>query len=263
MTADLLTAPAVPATRLAAFHYISGRARLAHGAEQDALVAFDAAVEEASTSQAAAVAAYYATDLRLREARRPEDVTALLGSYPVARRAGDREMQQRVLRWENGSGEFEGLIAAYESRGASAAEAILRAAEVAQIDLEAPALARGSYLLYLDLVPDSRWAAKAIYGALSVSGHPPDPTWADDRGSATDAELRSLLDTLPPDDPYRLAFADAEDRPVMADSMYVLAEVDLRRRLMEIRMLFDPTALDTVPEADEPPVESDEEEIIN
>ena len=263
MAADLLTAPAVPATRLAAFHLISGRARLALGSEQEALAAFDAAVDEASTSQAAAVAAYYATDVRLREARRPEDITALLGSYPVARRAGDREMRRRVERWESGSTEFEGLIAAYESRGTSAAEAMLRAAEIAQIDLEALALARGSYLLYLDLVPDSRWAAKAVYGALSVSGHPPDPAWTADRGLATDAELRGLLETLPSDDPYRLALADAEDRPVMADSMYVLAEVDLRRRLMEIRMLFDPTAGDTVPEAEEPPVESDEEEIIN
>ncbi len=263
MAAALLTAAAVPATRRAAFHLISGRARLSQGLEQAALVSFDAAVEEASSSQGASDAAYYATELRLRDATRPEDVTALLGSYPVARRSGERETRERVSRWESASAEFEGLIAAYESRGASAAESMLRAAEVAQIDLEALALARGGYLLYLDLVPDSRWAAKAIYGALSVSGHPPDPAWVNDRGLVTDDELRNLLGTLPADDPYRLAFAQAEDRGIMADSMYVLAEADLMRRLTEIRMLFDPTAADTVPDVDETPVEPDEDEVQN
>jgi len=264
MVAGLLTAAAVPATRMAAYYFISGRARLSQGLEQEALVSLDAAVEEAATSQAAAAAAYYAIELRLRDATRPEDVTELLGSYPVARRVGNREMRERVNRWESASAEFEGLIAAYESRGASAAEAILRAAEVAQIYLEAPAVSRGSYLLYLDLVPDSRWAAKAIYGALSVSGYRPDPAWVEDRGLETDDELRSLLGGLSPDDPYRLAFADEEDRPIMADSMYVLAEADLRRRLTEIRMLFDPTAGDTVPdpEADEIPVQSDDDEVL-
>ena len=110
-------------------------------------------------------------ELRLRAATRPEDVTALLGTFldsaPYRRPRG----AERAERWQKASVEFEGLIEAYESRGTSAAEAILRAAEVARIDLDAPALARGSYLLYLQLVPDSRWAAKAIYGALSVSGH--------------------------------------------------------------------------------------------
>lgn len=263
MAASLLTAAAVPATRMAAYHLISGRARLGLGLEADALISFDAAVEEAANSQAGADAAYYATELRLRDATRPEDVTALLGSYPVARRVGNREMRERVNRWESASAEFEGLIAAYEGRGTSAAEAILRAAELAQIDLEALALARGSYLLYLELVPDSRWAAKAIYGALSVSGHQPDPSWVNDRGPDTDDELRNRLGSLPADDPYRLAFAPAEDRGIMADSMYVLAEADLRRRLMEIRMLFDPTAADTVQEEDDTPVEADEDEVIN
>ncbi len=263
MAASLRTAPAVPATRMAAFQLISGRARLCQGLEQDALMSFDAAVAEASSSQPAADAAYYAIDLRLRDAIRPADVTALLGSYSVARRAGRREMRERVGRWQTASAEFEGLISAYESRGASAAEAVLRAAEVARIDLEALALARGSYLLYLELVPDSRWAAKAIYGALSVSGHPPDPAWVEDLGLATDDELRMHLRTLPSDDPYLLAFAAPNDRPVMADSMYVLAEADLRRRLTEIRMLFDPTAGDTVPVTEEPAAEPDEDEVQN
>ena len=97
-----------------------------------------------------------------------------------------------------------------------------------------------------------------------MSGNRPDPAWVEDRGPDTDDELRSLLGALPPDDPYRLAFADEEDRPILADSMYVLAEADLRRRLTEIRMLFDPTAGDTVPdaEADESAVRSDDDEVL-
>ena len=262
MIAVLITGQVVQSTRLAAYYLVSGRAKVGQGLEEEALVAFDAAVGEAASSQAAADAAYYATELRLRDATRPDDVTALLGSFPVARRSSQREMRERADRWESAAGEFEGLIAAYEGRGASAAEAILRAAELAQIDLQSLALARGGYLLYLDLVPDSRWAAKAIYGALSVSGHRPDPAWVDDRGPDTDVELRSRLASLPADDPYLLALSPAEDRGVMADSMYVLAEADLRRRLVEIRMLFDPTAADTVPD-DDSPAEADEDEVIN
>ncbi|MCL7958759.1 MAG: hypothetical protein M8861_01065 [marine benthic group bacterium] len=262
MIAVLITGQVVQSTRLAAYYLVSGRAKVGQGLEQEALAAFDAAVGEAASSQAAADAAYYATELRLRDATRPDDVTALLGSFPVARRSSQREMRERADRWESAAGEFEGLIAAYEGRGASAAEAILRAAELAQIDLQSLALARGGYLLYLDLVPDSRWAAKAIYGALSVSGHRPDPAWVDDRGPDTDVELRSRLASLPADDPYLLALSPAEDRGVMADSMYVLAEADLRRRLVEIRMLFDPTAADTVPD-DDSPAEADEDEVIN
>jgi hypothetical protein len=45
--------------------------------------------------------------------------------------------------------------------------------------------------------------------------------------------------------------------------MYVLAEADLRRRLVEIRMLFDPTAGDTVRAAEEAAVEPDDDEIQN
>jgi tetratricopeptide (TPR) repeat protein len=262
MVGALLGVPAVQPTRRAAYHYVAGRARLDQGRESDALASFDAAMEEASTSQAAAAAAYFSIEVRLRGASRPEEITALLGSFAIARRTGDREARERADGWKNASAEFEGLIAAYESRGASAAEAILRAAEVARIDFDSPALARGSYLLYLQLVPDSRWAAKAIYGALSVSGHPPDPDWVDDRGLATDDELMDRLNSLPQDDPYRLALGSAEDRGFLADSMYVLAESDLRRRLIEIRLLFDPTAADTIPVRDEPVGDSDSDEVL-
>ncbi|MCL7972036.1 MAG: hypothetical protein M8866_08130 [marine benthic group bacterium] len=263
--AELLESPAVAATRLAAFHYLMGRARLSAGRTEAALESFDAAIAEASTSQAASHSAYYMIEVRLSRASRPEDVRALAGSYPLARRVGDSKLRARASRWQTGSEEFDGLISAYEGRGASAAEAVLRAAEVAQIDLYAPALARGGYLLYLQVAPESPWAAKAMIGALSLSGATPDAGWVEDRGAQTDAELRRRFEELPADDPYRVALAGTRDRDAMSDSMYVLAEADLDRRLTEIRMLFDPTAADTVPaqDQDEIQVEPDEDEIQN
>lgn len=259
MATVLTQEPAVASTRMAAYHYVVGRALLNQNREEDALVAFDEAIREAASSQGAAAAAYYAIDTKLRRATSPADVADVFRLVTSARRAGSVRIRGQVERWERAATEFEGMTDAYESRGASAAEAVLRAAEIAQIDLGSPALARGSYLLYLQLVPDSRWAAKAIYGALSVSGHPPDPTWVVDLGAETDEALRSRLLTLPPDDPYRLALARGEDRGELADSMYVLAEADLRRRLQEIRMLFDPTAGDTIPTAREPVELADDE----
>jgi len=259
--AGLFDLPTLPATRRAAFYYVRGRAQLSTGREEEALGHFDSAIEEAPTSQVAAEAAYFAIEVRLRRATAPDDVTALLGSYAVARRSGTAEIRARTARWELASQTFEGLIESFESRGASAAEAMIRAAELAQMDLESSALARGCYLLYVQVAPESRWTAKAIYGALSVSGHEPDPSWVTDRGVATDDELRDRLKTLPTDDPYRLALADTAERGPMADSMYVLAEADLQRRLLEIRMLFDPTAGDTATAADETPEIRDEDEV--
>jgi hypothetical protein len=45
--------------------------------------------------------------------------------------------------------------------------------------------------------------------------------------------------------------------------MYVLAEADLQRRLLEIRMLFDPTAGDTAVTADTISAIRDEVEVRN
>lgn len=260
LTTALLAEPAAPATRRAGYHYLRGRALLAQGRIPDALLSFDEAVAAAASSQAAGQAAYCAIELRLRAAARPSDITDQLDRFPIARRSATAESRKQAGRWERAAGDFEGLMEAYASRGASAAEAMLRAAEIARVELGSLAVARGGYLLYLDLVPGSRWAAKAIYGALSVSGHPPDPSWVTDRGASTDEELRRRWASLPPDDPYALALGGAPT-DLRADSMYVLAEADLRRRLVEIQMLFDPTATDTVPEEDEVPLEGDGEEV--
>lgn len=51
-----------------------------------------------------------------------------------------------------------------------------------------------------------------------------------------------MLSSLPPDDPYRISI-EGLSRDAEADSAYVLAETDLQRRLVEIRMLYDTTAV--------------------
>jgi DNA-dependent RNA polymerase auxiliary subunit epsilon len=56
-----------------------------------------------------------------------------------------------------------------------------------------------------------------------------------------------LLAALPEANPYRISI---ENRPRDADtdSLYVQAESDLQRRLVEIRMLFDTTAVIVQPQ---------------
>ncbi len=250
VVARLLQSPSLAATRTSTYHYLRGRAHLHSTDTTEALVQFETAIAVSSTATAAADAAYWVTELQLRSADTPDDLTALLDLYSVARRSMSSEIRTNAAARDGATRTFAGLMEAYDSRGATAAEAVLRAAELAGADLEAPAVARGLYLLYLDLAPESRWAAKAIFGAIAVSGHPPDPAWIEDRGQVTDADLRARLATLPADDPYRQTLASPDERRPMADSLYVLAEADLRRRLSEIRRLFDPSAtFDTIPAA--------------
>jgi len=102
----------------------------------------------------------------------------------------------------------------------------------------------------MELAPDSPWALKGIYGALAFSGYQPGD-WVRDDGAATDRELLARLEAIPADNPYRLALATGV-RDMWADSSYVLAEVDLERRITEIQMLFDTTVVrvrrDTLPD---------------
>lgn len=262
MIARLLQDPRTSATRQAGYHLIAGRAEAREGRDSAALASFDAAMEAAPTSQSAADAAWYASELRLAAADRPQAIDALLRTLQNARRVSRPALQRKAAGWNTAAREFQSLEATYESRGTSVAEALLRAAEVADLELGAPALARGNYLLYLQVDPGSRWAAKAIYGALSVSGYTPDSSWVVDRGPETDAELRRRLTSLPADDPYRLALT-RDSIGTMADSMYVLAEADLERRIMEIQVLYDPTAADTAAAEEDEVADPEDEEIQN
>ena len=122
-------------------------------------------------------------------------------------------------------------------------------------------MARGLYLKYLELAPESPWTVKAIYGALAFSGYQPGD-WVRDDGAATDRELILRIDAIPVDNPYRLALT-GDVRDVWSDSAYVLSEVDLERRIYEIQMLFDTTVVrvrrDTLPVGDAPAEEETDE----
>ncbi len=248
--ATLLEAPNVPSARAAAYHLVVGEARQYAGEIEAALVSFDAAIEAASTSTIAADASYQALKIHLGWAAEPEDVTRALEYASSARRATRTVWRRDAQRIDEVGRQFDGLMQAYASRGRSAAEALLRAAELATSDLHSPALARGLYLLYLDSAPDSPWAAKAALGALAASGYEPRQTWVEDRGEATDAELRAMLAALPATDPYRKSLTG--DTPVEdSDSTYLFAERDLRRRIDEIETLLTPEV--TAPAAPAPP----------
>ncbi len=247
VAASLLYERDITPTRAAALLYLRGRATMRDGDTVQALAYLDEAVQRASTGTAAADAAYWATRARLRLARQPADVIQLIEPLGTARRSTSPEVRAEATRLQRAAQTFERLMGAHAGRGATAAEALLRAAELTRVDLDAPAVARGLYLQYVREAPQSRWVAKAIVGALSVSGHVPDPGWVLDDGLSTDEELRRRLVALPADDPYRLILTDPDSRDAVADSAYVLAEADLLRRLDEIRRLFDATAVDTVP----------------
>jgi tetratricopeptide (TPR) repeat protein len=241
MLADLLRVSDTEPTMIAMLYFLRGRARQQAGDTEAALRYLDSAVAAAATSRYAADASYYAARQRLREATRTEVVSTALTGLLRAQASVDPEVRVDAARLHTWAQRFVHLMEAYESRGAAAAEAVLRAAEVAGTELDAAALARGLYLLYLDLAPDSRWAAKAIYGALAYAGHPPGD-WVEDRGEETDRELLARLAALPEDDPYRLAVEERGGEYPLADSMYLLAEADLKQRIQAIRMLFDPEA---------------------
>lgn len=245
VTAVLLEGPGLQPTRAAAFHLLAGNASLRAGDTVQALARFEEAIETAARGVAAADASYRVIELRLASADSPADIRALADLFPTARRTRFDDRRERTLRWEQAQQSFDGLVEAYEGRGASAAEAALRAAELARVDLEALAVARGLYLLYVRDAPESRWVAKAIAGALSSSGYRPDPDWVTDDGAETDEALRARLMALPADDPYRLVLTDPGARTAAADSAYVLAEADLRRRLEEIRRQVQGVAIDT------------------
>ncbi len=236
---EQLSQPALTGTKEALLHYYRGLSHELSGDRDSALAAYDnARVRE---GRYAAEAEYRAARLRIETARRPADIVETRQGLARARSIPEPAVAADVARLFGQVEEFANLVEAYETRGASAAEAALRAAEVAGGQLGARRVARGLYLRYLDLAPDSRWQAKAIAGAM-VHADWPAGEWAGDRGTETDQRLRTHLASLPPSDPYRVSLEDLPGS-IDTDSAYVEAERDLRRRLVEIRMLYDTTAV--------------------
>lgn len=193
----------------------------------------------------AAEARYRWARLRIRRASSPEDVIATREPLGLSQGIADPRAAGDAARLRVLVDEFARLVDAYRSRGSSAAEAALRAAEIAGAELSSPRVSRGLYLTYLDIAPTSPWRAKAIAGAL-LHHETPAGEWAGDDGAGTDAGLRAQLAALPASDPYRISIENLP-RDANADSAYVAAERDLRRRLIEIRMLYDTAAVLVAP----------------
>ncbi|MGW8283903.1 MAG: hypothetical protein ACWGON_11440, partial [Gemmatimonadota bacterium] len=247
-----------PATRTM-LETVEGMALEDLGERDSAVAILDVAATAGNTNRWAQEASLRAAMIRIGNARDPDQITQTipgLESAKLSPNAGVRDTATLLARAAVLFGDFTD---AWETRGSSAAEAAMRAAELAGGDLQSPAVARGLYLKYLELAPASPWAVKAIFGALAYSGHEPGD-WVRDEGSVTDRALLARLDSIPADNPYRLAVDESTD-DVWADSSYVLSEVDLQRRILEIQMLFDTTivrvqrdsvALDNTPTEEEP-----------
>jgi tetratricopeptide (TPR) repeat protein len=202
-----------------------------------ALAVLDSAASAGMTSRWAPQASLLASRIRLRNATKPEQITESIPGLEQAARGSDVPTREAAAPLAAAASQFASYTQAWRDRGASAAEAALRGAELAGAELGSFAVARGLYLKYLELAPESPWTAKAIYGALVFSGYRPG-TWVRDEGDATDALLIGRLEALPAADPYRQAITGST-RDSWADSAYVLAEADLEQRITEIRMLFD------------------------
>lgn len=203
-------------------------------------------------------ASYRSARLRILQSVVPSDIVGTQSSLALAATTSDRGLAVDARRLNERVTLFSNLVSAYESRGSTAAEAALRAAEVAGGDLNASRVARGLYLRYLELAPTSPWAAKAIFGALLYSDTPAG-AWVDDRGLSTDDRLRAQLAALPETNPYRISIENLA-RDADADSSYVLAESDLQRRLIEIQMLYDTTAVILAPQDAAQPEEEQQPE---
>ncbi len=230
-----------PDTKRSALFYFRGRSREHATDTLAALAMYDSARAWAERGRYGTAASYRWARLRILRATNPAEIVSTRTALETAATTLDREISADALRLRERVTLFSNLVAAFESRGSTAAEGALRAAEIAGGDLSASRVARGLYLRYLELAPGSPWAAKAIYGALFYADTPAGE-WVGDQGSRTDDRLRDLLAALPETNPYRISIENLP-RDADADSAYVLAETDLRRRLVEIRMLYDTTAV--------------------
>jgi len=259
--AELLASPGLQPSMRTMLQLLRGQALDNLGDSEGAIAVLDSAAAAGTTNFWAQEASLRTSMIRIRNAREPAVIQQTIPALDLARISPSVGVRDTATQMARAVLLFDEFTKAWESRGSSAAEAALRAAELAGTELQSPAVARGLYLKYLELAPASPWAVKAIYGALAFSGNQPGD-WVRDDGPATDRELIARIDAIPADNPYRQALA-ADLRDVWADSSYVLAEVDLERRITEIQMLFDTTVVrvrrDTLGIADTPePADADE-----
>jgi tetratricopeptide (TPR) repeat protein len=212
-----------------------GRAWETKGVRDSALAAYDVSDEVAPNTAASLESLYYASQLRVENATTTEQVLELRS--PIQRASVRRSaIMDSAASLYTDVQEFGHWVEVFESRGTTEVAALLRAAEIAADKLRAPGLARNLYIQFVETAPDSRWAPKAILGALALSGHGPDSASA---GKAeTDRALRRALESFPSGNPYVLASASTQS--ATADSAYSEAERLLQTRLDEMRRLFAP-----------------------
>jgi tetratricopeptide (TPR) repeat protein len=221
-------------------HFYRGRSRETLGDTSGAMAEYENAEKTSDRGRYGAEAGFRWALLRLRTAEHPDDIIGTKQKLLTGQNVPEAAVSVRAVELSREVGEFSNLVDAVESRGATAAEAALRAAEIAGFSLGARRVARGLYVRYLSLAPDSPWKGKAIAGALALAAA--DDGGTPDADDATDLRLREELSRLPADDPYRVSVQDLTRSPVI-DSAYVEAERNLRRRIVEIRMLYDTTAV--------------------
>lgn len=240
---ELADAPAQGPTKRALFLLLRGMARERTGDVVGSVADFETASQLAVSTRAGGEAAYYAAHGRLEAAGTPDSVRETVGSLLLAERVGPPAVRPTARRKREAVQLFANLMGAWESRGTAAAEALIRAAEIAAVDLGAARAARELYVLYVSAAPGSPWIAKAIIGALSLSARDA-PGDIERPGDLTDEALRARLEGLPETDPYRGALRG--DTTAVADSAYALAERNLETRLRQIRSLFAPVTASPV-----------------
>ncbi|MEN8145447.1 MAG: tetratricopeptide repeat protein [Gemmatimonadota bacterium] len=257
-----LESPTLTGARRSLHLLLRGNASSTAGDEAAALSQYEASIEAAPRTQAGAEAAYHVARLRTRNAATAGEISEQLGNLQTAQALGGPKIRQPALALSESVGLFDDLIGAHSSRGSGAAEALLRAAEVASEQIGARRVARSLYEQYVQETPPPAWRSKAILAALTL----PEAEGAAEAGSLTNAQLRQLLSGLPQDDPYVRASSRISD--TRSDSAYSAAEVALAARIRQIRGLFDPSALeqptDSLPNpSDTTNVEGQEPELAN
>ena len=216
---------------------LRGNAMAASGDDAGALAQYQASVKAAPRTRAGAEAAFHVARLRTRSAATPSDLSDQLGNLQTAQGLAGPEIRTPALALMRSVRLFDDLVGAHRSRGAGAAEALLRAAEVASEQIGARRVARSLYEQYVLESPPPAWRAKAILAALTL---PEAEGAAAEAATLTNADLRRFLAELPEDDPYVRATRRISD--TQSDSAYSAAEIALAARIVEIRTLFDPSA---------------------
>lgn len=232
-------------TREATVDLLRGRALEQAGRPDSAGSSYERSREVAPLTLPAAEAGYREARLRLRRATDPATFPELESLLQRAFTSASPAIRDSAGLLLGALRSYDGLMGAYESRGSDAAEALLRAGEIAQVQLQARALSRSLYRKYLELRPSSPWAPKAVAGIAASYGGEDDGEAPPD-SEPWDRRVDHWLGAVSPGNPYLVALRD-EPETAETDSAYARLEAQLARRLDEIRKLYAPAEIPTPP----------------